>query len=170
MAAPARRNDVGGPPVMPTWRDKVYAYITHRDRVLVFRQPQFPEAGIQVPGGSVEPGETPDEAVMREAREETGLSALTMVRFLGERPFDRRLRGRGGLDRRYFYHLRCGGEPPAVWQHAERTPSEGGPGPINFVLWWVALDEVPTLVAEMGALLPKLWELPTATGDPDAHQ
>lgn len=55
---------------------KAIAYITQGDRLLVFRQPQYPEAGIQVPGGTIEDGESADEAALREAREETGLAEL----------------------------------------------------------------------------------------------
>lgn len=41
---------------------KVYSYITHQDLLLLFVHVDFPEAGIQVPGGTVEPGETPIDA------------------------------------------------------------------------------------------------------------
>jgi len=47
---------------------KVYAYITHANRLLVFLHVDVPDAGVQVPGGTVEEGEAPDEAVMRERR------------------------------------------------------------------------------------------------------
>ncbi|MCD6284740.1 MAG: NUDIX domain-containing protein [Anaerolineae bacterium] len=51
-----------------TLKHKVYAYITHANRLLVFRHVDVPDAGIQVPGGTVEEGEVPDEAAMRERR------------------------------------------------------------------------------------------------------
>ena len=38
---------------------KVFAYITHRCHLLVFWHVDVPEAGIQVPAGTVEPGESP---------------------------------------------------------------------------------------------------------------
>ena len=143
---------------MPVRFDKVLAYITHRGRLLVFRQPDFPEAGIQVPGGSVEPGEALEAAVLREALEETGLDGLQLVRFLGAREFDGRERGRDELHVRRFYHLRCtGAEPPEMWRHAEHTPSDGSPGPITFELFWAPLPaSVPDLIAGMGVLLPEL--------------
>jgi ADP-ribose pyrophosphatase YjhB (NUDIX family) len=68
-------------------RQKVYAYIldsfAEGDRLLVFEHLDFPEAGIQVPGGSVEPGERPKDAVLREVKEETGISNLKLVGKLG---------------------------------------------------------------------------------------
>lgn len=32
---------------------KVFAYITHGDEIVVFEEPDFPEAGTQVPGGTL---------------------------------------------------------------------------------------------------------------------
>jgi 8-oxo-dGTP pyrophosphatase MutT (NUDIX family) len=54
---------------------KVFAYITWGIKLLVFSQPTAPEAGIQVPAGTVEDGEAVDAAVMREAFEETDYMA-----------------------------------------------------------------------------------------------
>ena len=144
---------------MPEIKHKVFAYITHGDRLLVFRHPHAPEAGIQVPGGTQERDERPEDAVMREAFEETGLTELTLARFLGERDVDRSPIGRDEIHRRRFYHLRCGGDPPATWHHYERDPSDGSAGPHLFEFFWARLpDEVPELIADHGALLPQLRE------------
>jgi len=62
---------------------KVIAYITHGEDLLVFEEPDFPEAGTQVPGGTLESQELPAAGVMREAAEETGLRDLRLVRSLG---------------------------------------------------------------------------------------
>lgn len=70
---------------MPVLRHKVFAYFTHSHRLLVFRHADFPEAGIQVPAGTVQPDENSDEAVLREVYEETGLSNFTEVYFPGLR-------------------------------------------------------------------------------------
>jgi 8-oxo-dGTP pyrophosphatase MutT (NUDIX family) len=63
---------------------KVTAFITqHRrgkDHLLLFRHPT---AGIQIPAGTVEDGEPAESAVIREAREETGLRGLRVERYLG---------------------------------------------------------------------------------------
>jgi 8-oxo-dGTP pyrophosphatase MutT (NUDIX family) len=66
--------------------DKVTAFITREGaagrELLVFAH-ENPAAGVQVPAGTVEPGEPPAQAVLREAWEETGLPALRIVRPLG---------------------------------------------------------------------------------------
>jgi 8-oxo-dGTP pyrophosphatase MutT (NUDIX family) len=59
---------------------KVTAFITRDTDVgrelLVFRHP---DAGIQLPSGTMEAGETPEAAMLREVHEETGLSAVEIA-------------------------------------------------------------------------------------------
>ena len=62
---------------------KAFAYITHNNRLLIFSHPLEPSAGLQVPAGSMLDGEVPEAAALREAREETGLEDLRVVRFSG---------------------------------------------------------------------------------------
>jgi 8-oxo-dGTP diphosphatase len=138
-------------------RNKVVAYITQGDKLLVFSQPLSPEAGIQVPAGTIEEGESPDDAVLREAQEETGLSGIAMRSFLGTRDYDMSHFGLEGVHRRYFYHLTFSGQTPATWRHYESDPSDGSEGPIPFELFWVKWpDGVPELIAGQGDLLPAL--------------
>ena len=54
---------------MTLLKHKVLAYITHGERLLIFSHPDCPEAGLQVPAGTLEPGEDPAEGAMREAWE-----------------------------------------------------------------------------------------------------
>ena len=75
-------------------RHRAYAYITNGSRLLLFTHPEAPEAGIQVPAGTIEAGETPEDAVMREGREETGLPQLRLERFLAQDTRDMRDWGR----------------------------------------------------------------------------
>ena len=42
---------------------------------------------------------------------------------------------------RYFFHLRCQQDVPENWQHHERHPSDGSPGPILFDFYWLPLTE-----------------------------
>ena len=64
--------------------DKVTAFVTRRGpsslELLLFRHPN---AGIQIPGGTVEEGEAPEKAALREVREETGLHPVQMRRYIG---------------------------------------------------------------------------------------
>ena len=46
-------------------RHRAYAYVTKGRRLLLFTHPEAPEAGIPVPAGTIEAGESPAEAVMR---------------------------------------------------------------------------------------------------------
>jgi 8-oxo-dGTP pyrophosphatase MutT (NUDIX family) len=136
---------------------KVFAYITHRNRLLVFRHVDFPEAGIQVPAGTVKPGEDLTVAVLREAQEETGLPDLTTKTYLGQQIRNMEDVGKLEIHHRHFYHLVCGGEPPDQWHHDETDPSEGGSSPIRFAFFWAAIpDEVPELICDHGILLPNL--------------
>lgn len=137
-------------------KHKVLAYITNAGRLLVFRHTGYPEAGIQVPGGTVAEGEPPDAAVLREAFEETGLTNLELDVLLGEYVVDPAGLGRDKVHHFYYYHVRCRGEPPEVWRHWERDASDGSP-PIEFELWWAALpDDLPELRPWSGAMVPEL--------------
>jgi 8-oxo-dGTP diphosphatase len=61
------------------------AVITHEGRVLmVRRRVKEGELSWQFPAGEIEAGESPEQAAVREAHEETGLTVAPM-KFLGER-------------------------------------------------------------------------------------
>jgi 8-oxo-dGTP pyrophosphatase MutT (NUDIX family) len=109
-----------GFPAMKEIKDKVFAYITHRNRLLVFIHPFAPEAGLQVPAGTIKANERPEAAVLREAFEETGLPDLMIDGFLGEVERDMSDFGRDEIHHRRFYHLCCEGNPHDTWRHEER--------------------------------------------------
>lgn len=70
---------------MPEYVQKVTAFITRQaatgHELLLLSHPY---AGIQIPAGTVEPGEQPAAAVLREVAEETGLENVVRAYFLGE--------------------------------------------------------------------------------------
>ncbi len=63
------------PPARPI--DKVLIYATLRERLLVFAEPDSPQMPLQVPGGTVDPGEDVHLAAYREFEEETGIKCAT---------------------------------------------------------------------------------------------
>lgn len=143
----------------PSPVDKAFAYITAGDRLLVFEHVDHPDAGVQVPAGTVRPGESPADAASREAREETGLARLGAPRLLGIAEFDARPFGKDELHRRHVFHLPLRGPAPERWRHVEHDASEGDGEPIAFELYWLGLDEAAArLDYGHGALLGALAE------------
>jgi ADP-ribose pyrophosphatase YjhB (NUDIX family) len=140
---------------------KVYAYITRAEQLLVFSHADFPEAGIQVPGGTLEPGELPESGVLREAFEETGLGELHLAAYLGCDEFQMRESNPGEHQQRHFYHLRCTEDAPENWQHYESHPSDRSQAPILFNFYWLPAGEAgkvlhPYYTARLGELLDSL--------------
>ncbi len=62
--------------------------LLHEGRLLAARRSAPPElAGRwELPGGKVEPGETPDQALVRELREELGIETVALERLPGAWP------------------------------------------------------------------------------------
>jgi 8-oxo-dGTP pyrophosphatase MutT (NUDIX family) len=76
-------NAHGGAPAVI---EKVTAFVirssSHREELLLIAHPH---GGIQIPAGTVEANEALDAAALREAREETGLTGLEIICYLGAR-------------------------------------------------------------------------------------
>lgn len=141
--------------------NKVVVYITSplesASRLLVFRHTQYPETGIQVPAGTMHPGEDPLAAALREAEEESGLANLTLVAYLGMQNFDATPYGKEQIHHRHFFHFEAPPGLPDRWLHTEKDPSEGEEASYEFEFFWAHLpDGVPKLTGEQGFLLPAL--------------
>ena len=135
--------------------NKVLAYVTRGDRLLVFKHRDFPEAGLQVPAGTIEEGESPHDAVLREVYEESGLREVRVVRLLGRYLHDA-APYRDETHDRHLYHLETTGPVASTWLHYESHPRDGGP-PIAFSFFWMRLDDPElTLAGRQGDLLSKL--------------
>jgi 8-oxo-dGTP pyrophosphatase MutT (NUDIX family) len=95
-----------------TFVPKACAYVTRDDgsQLLVFEGPHH--AGRQVPKGTVEPGETPHEALVREVNEESGLR----VEDPSPVAADLWLRRPGRVYVRYFFHVEVE-ERRETWSH-----------------------------------------------------
>ena len=107
----------------------------------VFSKPLHPGTGTQVPAGTIEPGETPEQAVLRECAEETGLTGFAVLRLLDHRLIDMRVYGPRELHDRWFFHLSAPPNAPETWRHGESTPSSGPDAFIPYDFFWIPLAE-----------------------------
>lgn len=112
-------------------------------QLLVFthRVPDAPD--VQVPGGTIEPDETPVEGALREAREETGLSELGTPCLLAEETFH----GPEETVECYFVHLPLAQPAPDAWEHVV-TAGELDQG-LVFALFWTTLPDTSSLWPHM---------------------
>jgi 8-oxo-dGTP pyrophosphatase MutT (NUDIX family) len=117
---------------------KVLCYVIWRGQLLLLKQPDRPDRGVQVPGGSVEAGEDLTTAALREAREETGLSALSVLGCLGSAIYELKV-DVGPPHLRHFFQLRCDEPPSNRWQHLEPA-TLSRPVAQRFELWWEPLE------------------------------
>jgi 8-oxo-dGTP pyrophosphatase MutT (NUDIX family) len=146
---------------------KVLAYVTRthagRRQLLVFDHRDFPEAGRQVPAGTVEPGEAPEAALVREVEEESGLSGLEVVARLAvaEEP-------EWGV-MRHVYHLVAPDDLPDRWEwltndyHDEEHRARDER--LVFLFYWLDLTEAIELAAGQGRWLAALTKAERATGE-----
>lgn len=129
---------------------KAYVYLTCGSRLLVFSEPDHPEVALQIPGGTIDPGESYLIGARREFVEETGLVLDTAFEHFADQdipfetlkdhpqcqtPPDQPLRGR---HIRKLFHAKIDSIPKEEWEHFEMTPSNGG-DPIRFRLFWLDL-------------------------------
>lgn len=119
---------------------KVLIYATWRKHLLVFDEPDFPDVDLQVPGGTMEPGESPEAAALREFVEETGLAPPAALLPLATQDYRFTKDGRQICHRRHYFHAPLAGEQRQTWLHLEMTPDSGGP-PIRFRFFWLSQSE-----------------------------
>lgn len=138
-------------------RDKVLVYVVRDGHLLVFRHTDYSyeEVGLQVPAGSIRDGELPEEAALREAREETGLTSFKIVRKLGETEYDISPY-RSEIQRRHVFQLELHEDAPQRW--ASQEDHDGATTPTRFECFWIPLEAAHILQSGQGALLGRLSE------------
>lgn len=117
---------------------KSVAYITRNGRVLFFRAREAPLLGAELPGGTLIAGEDPSDGVLREAREETGLTGFGVPRLIGVVNHDPG-NGKGELHERHFFELPLLVDAPDSW---DRVVEEGS-GRFTFSFFWVDGVTIP---------------------------
>lgn len=135
---------------MTTARVVVGGAVLDRGRLLAARRSAPPElAGRwELPGGKVEPGETPALALVRELREELGVETEPVARIPGAWPL------RPGLELQVWTVRLVSGAPEPLQDHDElRWLAPGQEGDVD----WLdqdrpAVDEAMRRLAAQGAL------------------
>lgn len=138
-------------------KEKVLVYVVRNGRLLVFRHTDYSyeEVGIQVPAGTIRASESPEEAALREASEETGLTQFKIVKKLGETEYDISPY-RFEIQRRHVFHLELLEETPERW--ASQEDHDGHGEPTRFECFWIPLEAAHILQSGQGALLGDLCE------------
>jgi 8-oxo-dGTP pyrophosphatase MutT (NUDIX family) len=97
------------------WREKSLIYVTRSPAELLVLEhtEEYPDAGVQVPAGGVDPGEGPDQTVERELAEETGLHIDSAPVYLESRVWRTAAPSR---IRHYFWVVAPPGTPDR-WSH-----------------------------------------------------
>ncbi|MFD0854125.1 NUDIX domain-containing protein, partial [Actinomadura adrarensis] len=139
-AAPSGGRQLNAP------RIRVAAYVIRQrggvPELLVFDHEGMPEAGTQIPAGGVDPGEELEQAVLREAAEETGLLNASVVRRLcvEDKPHPHT----GEPRRTTYFHLRVPATTPDTWRHT--VHGGGGDGGLIFMCRFLPLPLKEPLV------------------------
>ncbi|MBO0601657.1 NUDIX domain-containing protein [Sporosarcina sp. E16_3] len=128
---------------------KVLAYITKGEgaerQILVFEQKDNPDAGLQVPGGTIEKDELLLDALYREIEEETGIQRSNLelkgkVNKTNYFPEHKHV-----IYERNIFHLAYIGEEHAKWEH--RVDGGGKDDGMTFCHRWVSVKNLPELAA-----------------------
>lgn len=141
---------------MPEVKDKVVCYVAQNGHLLVFTHLQHPMhiTGVQVPAGTIKPGEDPQRAAIRELYEETGLEGVVR-RELGTATYDIRPM-RNEIANRYFFELEVAEQDLSRrWTAGEDDPASGGKAEA-WECWWLPVERAHVLAAGLGS---QLWKL-----------
>ncbi|HDR7800023.1 NUDIX domain-containing protein [Bacillus tropicus] len=141
------------------YKKKVHAYVTREKegvmQLLVFKHRDIPEAGIQVPGGTVDEGETLEAAILREVQEESGLRHLCIERFLAD--YIIHVKEKKEYQKRHFFHVTLLTDVKDSWEHIVSAGEEDEG--LVFSYEWIDIAKYPELAGKQGEFLHLLDEV-----------
>lgn len=135
-------------------KDKILAYI-YREcegslQVLVFDHPNVPEVNPQVPAGTLKNNEKPEDGVLREVFEESGLKFNKADNYLGQ--FEHIADYKNEIHNRHVYSIMSSGLPDS-WSHNVKSHDLDNEEVFHY--YWLSLEEAKEkLVVEQGKYLP----------------
>ncbi|KFN04088.1 NUDIX domain-containing protein [Bacillus clarus] len=141
------------------YKKKVYAYITREKegvmQLLVFKHRDIQEAGVQVPGGTVDEGETLEAAILREVQEESGLRHLCIESFLAD--YIIHVKEKQEYQKRHFFHVSLLTDVKDTWEHIVSAGEEDQG--LTFSYQWIDIAKCPELAGKQGEFLHLLEKI-----------
>lgn len=137
---------------------KVFAYIIRgpeeNRELLVFEYKGEPEAGVQVPGGTIAEGELLIDALYREVQEETGLPR-EVLDFAGKiHKYNYYPDHKDKVYERNLFHFEYTGDQVDGWEHTIR--SNGRDNGMTLLFRWEPVDHLPKLAMEQDTAIELL--------------
>jgi uncharacterized cupin superfamily protein/8-oxo-dGTP pyrophosphatase MutT (NUDIX family) len=137
-----------------TKKEKVIAYIYREYKgalqVLVFDHPNVPEVNPQVPAGTLEENEKPQDGILREILEESGLKFDAVENYLGQ--FEYIADYKNEIHKRHVFSFMTSGLPDS-WSHHVKSHDEDNGEVFDF--YWLPLEVAKEkLVVDLGKYLP----------------
>jgi len=128
---------------------KVLAYITKGEgtkrEILVFEHKDNPNAGLQVPGGTIEVDELLIDALYREIEEETGINREDLELKGKVNKSNYFPEHKNVIYERNIFHLTFIGKEYDGWEH--RVYGGGEDDGMTFCHRWVPINKLPELAA-----------------------
>jgi 8-oxo-dGTP pyrophosphatase MutT (NUDIX family) len=144
--------------------EKVGAYIVRQldsePQIFLYSRRYEPDAPLQLTSGGVRSEETPEEALWRELKEETGFDPLPMIRKIGVSEVPWTLRA----VKRHWY-LVDGSSLPESWIHT--VTGDGADQGERYHYAWYRVEESLALAGDLGTFLnpetvPELYPEPAS--------
>lgn len=127
----------------------IYCFNSDLTAILTFTQRGAPEAGRQIPAGTIESMELPYDAALREFEEETGHTPPLPLTYITQTVYDMSAYKPELHVRHWYACVDREGRLPEAWVHEE---VEATVGLIQYQYSWTKCDMSADLIADHGTL------------------